>query len=165
MTTKPIKRNKNIIALSKDHHYGLLFCWKIRQGLKMKIELERIRNYINYFWDGHMIEHFREEEELLFSKVNAAVCNQGKDEHEIIRLLISGINGHNKDNPATYTQLVNLVDQHIRYEERVLFPYLEKNISEENLNSIGVALQNHSDFKDEYEDEFWVKAKNVVATS
>jgi len=30
MKTKPIKRNENIMKLSKEHHFSLLFCWKIR---------------------------------------------------------------------------------------------------------------------------------------
>jgi hypothetical protein len=31
----------------------------------MQVDLARIRQYINYFWEKHMVEHFREEEEYL----------------------------------------------------------------------------------------------------
>ena len=31
--TKPLKRNPNLVPLSREHHYGLLFCWKLKQGL------------------------------------------------------------------------------------------------------------------------------------
>jgi hypothetical protein len=37
MGIKPIKRNKHLKWLSRDHHFGLLACWKIRQGLKIKL--------------------------------------------------------------------------------------------------------------------------------
>ncbi len=67
MADKPIKRNENMVPLSRDHHFGLLFCWKIRQGLKAKIDLERIRKYILHFWKSHLEQHFKEEETLLFS--------------------------------------------------------------------------------------------------
>ncbi len=164
MAGKPIKRNKNIVALSKDHHHGLLLCWKIRQGLKMNVELERIRKYINFFWETHMVEHFRQEEVQLFSQIHEPVCKQGIDEHEIIRLLISGINGHDKQTKKSYSQLVNLIEQHIRYEERVLFPYLETNISAEVLETIGKELEKYHPEEEVYEDEFWILKKEVVAS-
>ena len=66
MELQPIRRNKHILELSRDHHFTLLFCWKIRQGLKMQIAPERLKNYVNYFWGEHMQPHFREEEEILF---------------------------------------------------------------------------------------------------
>lgn len=33
-----MKRNENIVLLSRDHHFGLLCAWKIRQGLKKKLK-------------------------------------------------------------------------------------------------------------------------------
>ena len=41
-----MKRDKNIIPLSQDHHFGLLSGWKIKQGIKKNISYERIKNYI-----------------------------------------------------------------------------------------------------------------------
>lgn len=32
-----MKRNENLIPLSREHHYGLLCVWKIREGVKKKI--------------------------------------------------------------------------------------------------------------------------------
>ena len=29
-----MKRDKNIVPLSQDHHFGLLSGWKIKQGIK-----------------------------------------------------------------------------------------------------------------------------------
>ena len=163
MAKKPIKRNKNIVPLSKDHHHGLLLCWKIRQGLKLNIELERIRSYIHFFWETYMVEHFRQEEELLFSKIDGPVCNQVKDEHEIIRLLVAGINGQDKDKRNSYIQFASLLEQHIRYEERVLFPYLEANISASELEAIGKELEVNDAHNDVYEDEFWLQSETVIS--
>ena len=33
----PIKRSEYLKPLSRDHHQGLLLCWKIRTGLKKGI--------------------------------------------------------------------------------------------------------------------------------
>ena len=30
---KPLKRSKELAPLSREHHDGLLFAWKIKQGL------------------------------------------------------------------------------------------------------------------------------------
>ena len=37
---KPIKRSKELVPLSKEHHEGLLFAWKIKQGLQNGIGIE-----------------------------------------------------------------------------------------------------------------------------
>ena len=61
-----MKRDKNIIPLSQDHHFGLLSGWKIKQGIKKNISYERIKNYINYHWDNSQSFHFDEGEKILF---------------------------------------------------------------------------------------------------
>ena len=33
----PIKRTSSLISYSKEHHFGLLLVWKIRQGIKREI--------------------------------------------------------------------------------------------------------------------------------
>ena len=52
-----------------------------------------------------------------------------------------------------------MVDDHVRYEERQLFPYIERALKNEELEAIGKKLndKNASVLKDEYKDEFWVK--------
>ena len=46
----PIKRHQAIVSFSKDHHFGLLLVWKIRQGLKKSIDPVRISNYVLFFF-------------------------------------------------------------------------------------------------------------------
>ena len=43
--TNLIKRSKELAPLSPDHHEGLLFVWKIKQGLANKASFETLRNY------------------------------------------------------------------------------------------------------------------------
>ncbi len=55
-------------------------------------------------------------------------------------------------------KLADLVDDHVRYEERELFPHIEKTLKPAQLEAIGEQLNKHpSILLDEYEDEFWVK--------
>lgn len=158
MPDKPIKRNENMVPLSKDHHFGLLFCWKIRQGLKAKTDLERIRKYILYFWEFHLEQHFMEEETLLFNQVKNKLCEDGFNQHTVIRNIITTLTAITNEDEEVYASLASLVDEHIRFEERILFPFLESVLPVEKLSEIGGQLKEmHSVPKtDNYPHEFWI---------
>lgn len=61
-TIQPIKRTKSLTPLSREHHKGLLCVWKIRQGIKKEIEIERIVAFCNWFWETDLEHHFQKEE-------------------------------------------------------------------------------------------------------
>lgn len=165
MPAQPIRRNQHIVTLSHDHHVGLLFCWKIRQGLKRQADLPRITRYVRYFWQHNLEPHFREEEDILFILPGDKKIGQALDEHRQIRSLITAITGdptHNADAPVAspdavqqLTALADAVDKHIRFEERDLFPYLEQTLSPDQLADIGARLNNEPHAPDTYPDEFW----------
>jgi hemerythrin-like domain-containing protein len=52
-----------------------------------------------------------------------------------------------------------LLEEHIRFEERILFPYLEKLIPREELDEIGLQLEEDHAKKAclTWTDEFWIK--------
>lgn len=149
-----MKRNENIVLLSRDHHSGLLCSWKIRQGIKKEIESERIKKYIIYFFEHHLEDHFREEEEILCPSFEDEYTERIRSEHQQIKILISQI----KDSGAPYlfSDFADLLEQHIRFEERNWFPHLEKKLDSSELNKIGKDLDHiHVEKKEMYHDEFW----------
>lgn len=154
---KPIKRSKHIVQLSKEHHFSLLFCWKIRNGLKKEVDINRIINYINYFWKEHLLPHFREED-VLFSTVNDAFVKRAYDEHHEINKTIHLLNSSNLEKAASIAaQIADLVDKHVRFEERELFSYLERAIDEPRLIEIGKEIKQMQPeiSQDTFVDEFW----------
>jgi len=160
MKKEPIKRNVNILKLSKEHHFSLLFCWKIRQGLKRETAKERIIKYAQYFWDHHLDAHFREEETILFAPLKDEWVQKAIEDHKQIKHQLDELPGSTEANAKQrLMQLANLVDDHVRYEERKLFPHLEKTLSKEQLEAIGKQLdaQQPSPLTDDFEDEFWMK--------
>lgn len=163
MKNNPIKRSQHIISLSHDHHSGLLFCWKIKEGLKKGADLFRIKRYINFYWGHHLKEHFLEEEELLFNQLDDEFTRQGKDEHLILIEHIRKINNYDKANKQDYLSFAELMIKHIRFEERVLFPHLETELPTSTLVSAGAYLNQHHliSFKDDYPDEFWTHKDKV----
>lgn len=154
---KPIKRSEHIVQLSKEHHFSLLFCWKIRNGLKKEVEISRIINYVNYFWKEHLLPHF-EEEDVFFSNVDDLFVKRAYDEHHEINETVRLLNLSSKEEAFSLAlKIANLVDDHVRFEERELFPHLEKAIDEPKLMEIGNEIKKMQPeiTQDTFADEFW----------
>ena len=155
-----MKRNENIVKLSRDHHASLLFCWKLRQGIKRHASSERMVNYVNYFWNHHFAEHFKEEENILFAPLKDQVVQKAIDEHKKIKTLINDLDSLESDIHQKLSQLTDTVEEHVRYEERILFPHLESKLTEDQLNDIGRQITSDT-LMDNYEDDFWSKSKSL----
>ena len=162
MKPQPIKRSDELKVLSREHHLGLLFSWKIKEGIKLNIEPSRLRAYMNYFWQGHLKNHFLNEDVLLFNMIDEPVCKQAKNDHIAIMSQIDTLNTFGKDDLSAYHKLAEMLSNHIRFEERIAFPYLEEKLSEAKLHGVSLFLEKEhaDDFKDEYNDEFWIKKKD-----
>lgn len=155
---KPIKRSEHIVQLSKEHHFSLLFCWKIRAGLKKAVDVNRIVNYIRYFSKDHLLPHF-EEEDILFVAVDDEFVKRAYREHAEINDAVRDLLVSNDDEEKAKlaSKIADLVDNHVRFEERELFPHLEKAISEPELVEIGKKLKHAQPeiTQDVFPDEFW----------
>lgn len=163
MSEKPIKRNEHIVSLSREHHFSLLFGWKIKNGLKLNIDPQRICKYVFYFWDNNLKSHFYQEEQTLFGFKDDELINRALKEHELIKAELSALkNTQDLEKLKKHlTQLSDMVTDHVRFEERTLFPHLEKKLTPEQLQNIGHDLQEiqPDTLVDEYDDEFWIKQK------
>lgn len=159
MDPRPIKRSENIMKLSREHHFSLLFCWKIREGVKKKIAPWRIVQYVRYFWDANLQPHFKEEEQILFAPLpDDAMVAKAVEEHAAIKQGIEAI--YTSSEAEMWEELAkfaDLLDKHVRYEERQLFPHIESVLTGAQLDDIGRQLNaaHTSPLKDDYEDEFW----------
>ena len=98
---------------------------------------------------------------MLFTKAKENLYSQGIKEHNSIRSLIIEMNKQDRCSISLLQQLADLLDQHIRFEERILFPSLETQLSDEEMKTIGSELSAHHQnvFKDDYEDDFWIYKK------
>jgi hemerythrin-like domain-containing protein len=154
---KPIKRSEQLAPLSREHHEGLLFVWKLKQGLKNGTDIKTIAEYVQWFWEGHLQEHFREEEEILarYLPADDALVHRMIDEHQSIEALVH-INENIADD-ALLEQLANELNDHIRFEEREFFPHAEKTISVEALNAIYEQLSKEPAQCGAWPNEFWLK--------
>ena len=156
MSIEPIKRSKSLVVLSKEHHYGLLASWKIRRGFELETDPQRIIAFVVNFWETHLSAHFIAEEEILFNTIKHALIDAALQQHSQLRLLVKLIIEEGK--PEQLVSFADLLEQHIRFEERQVFKMLQQELSEEKLAEIGKQLEElHSQpFEDNYKDEFWL---------
>ena len=154
---KPLKRSKELAPLSREHHDGLLFAWKIKQGLANGTPIETLCNYTRWFWLNHIKPHFRDEEKVLvkFLPQDNALVQQMFKEHAQIRDLIISLDKEPDSNSLLL--LAEVINNHIRFEERQLFGYAEENLSPEQLDEIYKDLPHDLHCHTEWEDEFWVR--------
>jgi len=157
----PLKRHQALVSFSKDHHFGLLLVWKIRQGLNKAVNPERISNYVIYIFKQDLEKHFREEEQLLLSKLT--ICDVMRKRTETDHMAISNLVAvieEKKDDTALLTQMADVLEEHIRFEERELFNHLQNHISPADLELIQERFSNNSKSIDEnWSDVFWSIAK------
>jgi hemerythrin-like domain-containing protein len=155
-SVKPIKRSPQLTPLSKDHHEGLLFGWKIRQGLKNGTEIQLIASYVQWFWKNELQEHFREEEQILAPHLppDNELLKRMMEEHQQIEADVYIL--ENIAEAALLLQLAEAIHDHIRFEERELFPLAEKIIPREELDVIYEQLLRQQAPKPKWEREFWL---------
>lgn len=138
--------------LSRDHHHGLLLCWKIRTGFSKGVDTQRIKHYADWFFGHHALPHFELEEKFIFpilGNENELVKKALAEHRRLIRLFTE-----TDDIPKCLSLIEEELEQHIRFEERVLFNEIQKVATEEQLKII---LKQHTDekFNDNTDDEFW----------
>ena len=141
--TKPGERSVQLQALSKEHHDGFLFIDKIRQGLVDHINIGTLQKYVRWFWKNHIRPHFFQEEKILlpYLPVDHPLAKKLKEDHTEIRELMLSIDRDVER--YDLIDLANFIDQHIRWEEKEFFQYLESNLSAKELEDIFEELNNH----------------------
>ena len=152
MEKKPIKRHKALQPLSRQHHFGLLFSWKLRKGFAKNIEISRLANYSKWFYENEIKPHFEAEERHLFTILDAnneLIIRALKEHREIEKLF------NDTANPTqSLSILEDLLQEHIRFEERVLFNEIQLTATQAQLDKVEEIHQELPNYSD-YADPFW----------
>lgn len=152
MQHKPQKRHKALQPLSREHHHGLLLSWKIRSGFSKNIEPKRIKTYADWFYETHLVPHFEMEEKHIFTilKEDNDHIKRAMADHRRLKRLFT----KQDDEAKVLSKIEEELDKHIRFEERVLFPEIQKVATESQLALIE-DIHKEEDFEDKIDDEFW----------
>ena len=129
-----MKRHKSLIPLSQDHHNGLMLAQLIKKGAPEYKDLPKdIDGKISYtlnVWHNELKFHFKNEENVLFPAVSGKsqeidiLINELNNEHSLIELKIIELNDPT-DSEKQLDDLGNLLELHIRKEERILFEKIQ----------------------------------------
>jgi iron-sulfur cluster repair protein YtfE (RIC family) len=151
-TMKPIKRAEYLKTLSREHHHGLLLCWKIKTGFSKGVSIKRMKLYLDWFFKNHLQPHFEIEEKYIFPILGNEniLIKQAIEEHKIIAALFC----NTSQIEISIKQIQVDLEKHIRFEERVLFNEIQKVASPENMEALQ-KLHSSEKFIDNTTDVFW----------
>ncbi|KAA5539969.1 hemerythrin domain-containing protein [Adhaeribacter rhizoryzae] len=156
---QPLKRHPELVGLSREHHFELLFAWKIKQGLARKVDSHIIQDYIRYFWDNHLENHLEKEEKIVVQVLSEAdpMRFRVQQDHDLIRSVVNYLSCYRENIDYVLNTLQILVKEHVRFEERIFFPYLEQVATPGQLILIGLEMDKYAvEPTDDFEPAFWL---------
>jgi iron-sulfur cluster repair protein YtfE (RIC family) len=137
-----MKRHPALQELSRDHQHALAVALRLKRADATSADEAR-RSFLDY-WEREGRVHFREEEEVLlptlarFSELDQPIVARVLLDHVRIRRLADDVGGDGALDPlhALGTEL----EQHVRREERELFPLIEQSLPEPELVALSERL-------------------------
>ncbi len=144
-----MKRSRELRPLSSEHHQALLVAFQLKKGLAGHPEsagapkdLPGLLNLARRFDEQLFRAHARAEEELLERGITEADLARLRTEHaELARHLEAARTARPVEQRAHLSAYADLLDRHVRWEERELLPYAEGHVDEETLARIGGELE------------------------
>lgn len=150
-----MKRHESLHALSQHHHFALLESLFIRRAteesdITRDARLREVADKFMGFWEKDGKLHFREEEEILIPAYALHVSI--RDDQDVLRMLadhamirakigkLSALLSNNEAFEADLIELGELLQNHVRLEENIIFPRMETILSEEELQKVGHLL-------------------------
>jgi hemerythrin-like domain-containing protein len=141
-----MKRHPALVPLSHDHHHALVEARRLQRAAHGPESAAAAAAFLRFFAQ-ETVRHFREEEELLFpSVVDFQEAHeplvQALLEHQRLHSLATRlqqlvpVDGAASD---IMRELGQLLEAHIRHEERRLFPLIERLLSDATLTRLPTA--------------------------
>jgi hypothetical protein len=143
-----MRRSRELKPLSSEHHQALLVAFQLKKGLAGHAEsagapkdLPGLLALARRFESQVLRPHTRAEEDLLGRWIPASDMARLREDHaEMTRLLESARSGRSELR-NDLTAFADLLERHIRWEERELFPYAEQHVDGSTLAAIGGELE------------------------
>lgn len=144
-----MRRSRELKPLSSEHHQALLVAFQLKKGLAGHAEsagapkdLPGLLQLARRFEEQILRPHARAEEELLGQAIPGPDMARLRGEHgEMTRLLELSRTARAGDLRAHLGAFADLLERHVRWEERELFPYAEGHVDEATLAAIGGELE------------------------
>ena len=155
-----MQRDIALQPLSHRHHNELLGCLLIKKGVSNKADKKILKDFALRFWDEDLQRHINDEENILLPHLSGhPVSLQYKQiikrDYDMIRLLAERMRFHD-DGYTLFNVFASLVEEHIRFKERVVFGKIREQLSEPQRAQLQSSLQSLSGKKcTDYPVKFW----------
>jgi hemerythrin-like domain-containing protein len=147
-----VKRAAELRSLSEDHHHGLVNARRLRQAASEKKGApEKAARAFLEFWQKDTSIHFRQEEEVLLPVLARYGGELDQEsvvlmltQHARIRGLIMDLSDEMTRKgvrPETLQSIGEALKEHIRLEEREVFPLVEDILPQEGLKELAARLE------------------------
>jgi quercetin dioxygenase-like cupin family protein/hemerythrin len=141
-----VRRHHALVPLSHDHHHALVEARRLRRAADGAEPRGAASAFLRFF-STETVQHFREEEELLFPLAVGfdearAPLVRALLEHQRLHALVGELDACLADDEPVadvMRELGELLDAHIRHEERVLFPLIERLVADAELVALPIA--------------------------
>lgn len=150
-----MKRADQLQPLSREHHLGLVLSRHAKECANDVEEIAKHWTKLTDYINQNMTNHFKVEDDLLLAKLQpyqenhpqvAEVIEKIAEQHQKLYQLA--------DSPSLSAvrvqQLGTALYDHIRFEERELFPLAQQLLSEQELDAIYAASAENVKRKDEH---------------
>jgi hemerythrin-like domain-containing protein len=155
-----MKRDKSLQPLSWQHHDTLMACLMIEKGVKKNADIKVLQDFTRHIWERDINKHFALEENYLVPQLRRKqfpeyLIRSLLNDHDLLRIISTRLlNGG-----ATYNLFVafaTLLEQHVRFEERIVFEKAQQVIPEPELEKLAKHFpQEHSTSCKDYPVKFW----------
>jgi hemerythrin-like domain-containing protein len=144
-----MKRSRELRPLSSEHHQALLVAFQLKKAIAGHAEtagaprdLDGLVGLARRFEESVFLVHVTAEEELLGRHLSTADLRRLQDEHRQLRELLSEARSlRQASRRAPLAAFADLLERHVRWEERELFPRCEAHIGPEDLAVVGHELE------------------------
>lgn len=128
-----MKRSEMLTSLSHDHHQALRACQLLSRSDQESADLTR-ESFVR-FWGPHQ-NHIRIEESILFPKfakyqADGELLERALKDHEAISALADDVITAETPSIDAMHALGEKLSEHVRFEERELFPAIEAAIPDD----------------------------------
>lgn len=138
-----MQRSEELAPLSREHHVALEVALRLRRATAE--DADAVRTTFLAFFEGEAREHFRAEEELLLPAFSRHVAS---DDPDVVRVLLEHVEIRRRAQDIAsgpcdsrdLQELGELLNAHVRHEERTVFPRVEAALDPGELAALGAAL-------------------------
>ena len=145
------KRHPSLVPLSREHHVALLLAFRLVHGLPPSRQANdspqaQAQDTVRFF-QTKLVTHFRAEEQALFPLIRKTqphaipLIDTLLAEHADMRARVQALEQADPaELPAQLTAFGQLLERHVRSEERELFPLCEARLTVDDAERLRAAI-------------------------